>query len=353
MKTLHLIGSKTLGGAERWFIRFTRALAALGQPTHALVRQGSDLVPIDWGRVVLDELPMRTVWDPLSRLEVGRAVRRLAPDLVQTYMGRATRLTHLAGRPVHVARLGNYYDLRGYRHCDAWIGNTRGICDYLIRAGFPAERVHLIYNFVDLPEAASAQRLAALRTQWSIPADAWVLLAPGRFTPIKGFADLLQAFAGLPDAIAGRPPVLLLLGEGPLRDELGRLVERLELQGRVRFTGWQTEPGPYYDLADLVVFPAQPGEPFGNVLIETWAHGKPLLATEFLGAREITHHGEDAWRVPCEDPQALAKGITGLLSDDALRDALARQGRLRAVRDFSRQRILGQYLELYRTLLAA
>lgn len=351
MKTLHLIGSKTLGGAERWFIRFTRALAGLGEPTHALVRRGSQLVSVDWGQVVLGELTMRTVWDPISRLEVRRAVRRITPDLVQTYMGRATRLTHLRGRPLHLARLGNYYDLGGYRHCDAWIGNTRGICDYLIRAGFPAERVHLIYNFVDLPPPAPPEALAALRRQWSIPADAWVLIAPGRFTPIKGFDDLLQGFARLAPAIDGRRCVLLLLGEGPLRQELELLAGRLDIGERVRFTGWQTDPGPYYDLADLVVFPAKPGEPFGNVLIETWGHGRPLLASEFLGAQEVTRHGEDAWRVPCEDPDALARGMALLLTDRALREGLAEQGRRRATEDFSSQAILAQYRGLYRQLL--
>ena len=351
MKTLHLIGSKTLGGAERWFIRFTRALAGLGEPTHAIVRRGSDLVPIDWGQVDLGELPMRTVWDPLSRHEVRRAVRRIAPDLVQTYMGRATRLTHLGGRPVHVARLGNYYDLGGYRHCDAWIGNTRGICDHLIRTGFPADRVHLIYNFVEPPPATPTSRLDALRAQWSVPEDAWVLLAPGRFTPIKGYDDLLQAFAQLPARVGGRSCLLLLLGEGPLRAELQGLATRLGIDERVRFTGWQTEPGPYYDLADLVVFPAKPGEPFGNVLIETWSHGKPLLATEFLGAKEVARHGEDAWRVPCEDPGALADGMALLLRDGALREGLATQGLQRATRDFSPEAILGEYLDLYRRLL--
>ena len=288
---------------------------------------------------------------PLSRLEVRRAVRRIAPDLVQTYMGRATRLTHLRGQPLHLARLGNYYDLGGYRHCDAWIGNTRGICDYLIRAGFPAERVHLIYNFVDLPPPAPPEALAALRRQWSIPADAWVLVAPGRFTPIKGFDDLLQGFARLAPAIDGRRCVLLLLGEGPLRQELELLAGRLGVGERVRFTGWQTEPGPYYDLADLVVFPAKPGEPFGNVLIETWGHGRPLLATEFLGAQEVTRHGEDAWRVPCEDPDALAQGMALLLGDKTLREGLAEQGRRRAIQDFSCQTILAQYRGLYRQLL--
>lgn len=353
MRTLHLIGSKTLGGAERWFVRFTRALAGLGNPTHAIVRRSSDLVPVDWGSVMLQQLPMRTVWDPLSRYEVRRAVRHLAPDLVQTYMGRATRLTHLGGRPVHVARLGNYYDLAGYRHCDAWIGNTRGICDHMIRAGFPPERVHLIYNFVDSPAPSTREDLEALRTQWSIPPNAWVLVAPGRFTPIKGFGDLLKAFAQLAPEVDGRRCLLLLLGEGPLRAELEQLAASLGIQDRIRFTGWQTDPAPYYDLADLVVFSAKAGEPFGNVLIETWAHGRPLLATEFLGAMELTRHGEDAWRAPCDDPAALSEAMALLLRDPALRRDLAEHGHRRAAQDFSSQAILAQYVDLYRRLLGA
>jgi glycosyltransferase involved in cell wall biosynthesis len=359
MKTAQVIGSKTLGGAERWFFRFTRALAARGEPTHAIVRRNSELVPLDWGAVKLDQVPMHTVWDPVSRWGVRRALARLAPDLVQTYMGRATRLIRFTGprfahgRPAHVARLGNYYKLDSFSHCDAWIGNTRGICDYMIRGGLPVERVHLIYNFADVPEATSAEDLSSLRAQWTIPADAWVLMSPGRFTPIKGFDDLLQGFARLAPDVDGRPVVLLVLGDGPQRAALEALAAQLGIGERLRFTGWQIDPGPYYDLADLIVFPAKRGEPFGNVLLEAWAHGKPLLATEFLGAQEVTCHGEDAWRVTCDDPSALTEGVQLLLEDAALREGLAERGHARVMRDFSCQAIVDRYLALYRKLVGA
>lgn len=355
MKTLHLVGSKALGGAERWVIRFCAALVERGEPTQAIVRRGSQLLDVSWDGVGLSALPMRTVWDPLSRWEVSRAVKLAAPDLVQTYMGRATRLTHLnyPGRPVHVARLGNYYKLDGYRHCDAWIGNTRGICDYMIRNGFPAERVHLIYNFIEPAKAADEAKLAELRATWNIPGDAWVLMSPGRFARIKGFDDLLAGFARLPPEIDGRPIVLLLLGTGKLDAELRAQADALGISARVRWTGWQTEPGPYYDLADLVVFPAKQGEPFGNVLLETWSHRRPLLATEFLGAQEVTRHGEDAWRVSCEDPTALAAGIEELLHDASLRASLAGAGYRRATEDFSKRAIVDQYLDLYARLAGA
>ena len=57
---------------------------------------------------------------------------------------------------VHVARLGGYYDLKYYRACDHLIANTRGIADYLIAAGRPADRVSVIGNFVDVERPAFA-----------------------------------------------------------------------------------------------------------------------------------------------------------------------------------------------------
>ena len=84
-------------------------------------------------------------------------------------MGRASRLTHLPpnGTAVHVARLGGYYKIDGYyRHAHAWIGNTQGICDYLIREGLPASRVFLIGNFVPAAISLSAGDRTALRQRY-------------------------------------------------------------------------------------------------------------------------------------------------------------------------------------------
>lgn len=349
----HVIGSKTLGGAERFYLRLLDALHERGARVEALLRRGSEVVAHVPPGVPVVETPMRTVWDPWSRHCLAKALNAVKPDIVQTYMGRATRLTRLprGSRPVHVARLGGYYKLDGYRHAHAWIGNTEGVCDYLVQQGIPASRVFHIGNFIDPPPPVAPGASKSLRAASGIPADATVLVTAGRFVPVKGLEFLLRAFAQLPAALRDRPLWLVLVGDGPLRESLRGLAIQLGVDARITWTGWQTQPGPYYAMADLVVFPSLPAEALGNVILEAWAWGKPLVTTSFHGAREITHHGEDAWRVPCEDAEALAEGIRVVLADDRLATALAQAGAARVREAFSRPAVVNRYLELYRTLL--
>jgi len=348
--TLQIIGSKQFGGAERWFQRFTAAIAAKGTPVQLAVRAGHQLDGDLWGGLPHHALPMRTVWDPLSRFEVNRLIRHLQPQIVQSYMGRATRLTRLkrGAGPLHLARLGGYYKLDGYRHAHAWVCNTRGLCDYLVQHGFPAQRVYHIYNFLDLPPPGPAP--AGLRARLGIPEDAWLLMSPGRMVPVKGQRYLLDALAQLPAAIGGRPLWLLLLGDGPLKGELQQQARQSGIDSRIVWAGWQSDPDPYYRLADRVVFPSLDAETFGNVVVEAWAYCKPLLCSAFRGAREIVHDGEDALRVACGDAAAMADGIRELLLDESLAQQLAAAGEQRVSHDFAPEPIIEQYQQLYREL---
>lgn len=347
--SLQMIGSKALGGAERWFVRFAKALAESGARAQLAIRAGSELEGLDLGALPVHRLPFRTVWDPVSRYSVDRLIARVRPDIVQTYMGRATRLARLSpGRgPVHVSRLGGYYALHPYRRAHAWIGNTRGLCDWMVQNGLPVERVHHIYNFVDPARPVPAERIDALRGELELPDDAWVLVTAGRFVPVKGHRYLLDALARLPARIDGRPLRLVLLGDGALAPDLRRQAETAGIAERVVWAGWRTDPSPFFQMADLVVFPSLEEETLGNVILESWAWSKPLVTSLFRGAREIARHGEDAWCVPCADAQGLARGIEALLRDRVMGGELARRGFTRVQTEFARGPIMERYRELY------
>ncbi|MCG6872560.1 MAG: glycosyltransferase [Gammaproteobacteria bacterium] len=349
MRTVHIIGSRASGGAERFFLRLVGALRERDPETFAIVRSGSVLESVlassdgDGGRS--RATPMRNMFDPFAKVAIRRLVQELDAGLVQTYMGRGTRLTRLRGRVPHVARLGNYYKLAGYRHADAWVGNTRGICDYLIGGGFPAQRVHLIPNFVDPPPPTSDQRLAELRRQWKLPDDALLVAAAGRLVPIKGFDLLLEAAARVPAQIGGRPVWFVIAGDGPQR----ALLER-RAPATVRLCGWLDDPDALYALADLVAFPCREAEPFGNVIFEAWSHGRAVVTTRCRGALESSQHDRNAWHVPCDNAQQLADAIAELLADAGRREALGNAGRERLALDFSRESVLDAYQSLYRSL---
>lgn len=102
-----------------------------------------------------------------------RLIRERQPDVVQTYMGRATSLTRLPGvsRALHVVRLGGYYKIDGYdRHADAWIGNTRDICTYRIAFGPRAGRKVLTVQGAMPKESGFDQMLCANNNGFSLHA---------------------------------------------------------------------------------------------------------------------------------------------------------------------------------------
>jgi glycosyltransferase involved in cell wall biosynthesis len=353
MKSLHILGSKEMGGAERWLLRFIAAMQRAGEPVEVIVRRGSELDTHHLHDVPKITAGMRTVWDPFSRLELSRLIAASAAPIVQTYMGRATRLTHLKrGRgQVHISRLGGYYKLDPFRHAHAWIGNTKGLCDWMIAGGLPAERVFHITNFADPARPADPEALAGLRQALAVQPEDWLMVTAGRLIDVKGQATLIEAMRRLPAELEGRRLRLVVLGDGPLRQPLEAQAAEAGLSGRVHFAGWQQDPAQWFHLSDMVVFPSRDRETLGNVILEAWAYGKPLACTAFRGAREITHPGEDALVSPCDDAGALADNMRRLIEDAALQRQLVERGLARIGEEFSEQAVIAQYRALYAQLL--
>jgi glycosyltransferase involved in cell wall biosynthesis len=315
----------------------------------AVVRSGSALARRHLTGVPFYELPLRTVWDPLSKVEVSRLIAKSEAPVVQTYMGRATRLTHIRpGRgKVHVARLGGYYRLDSFRHAHAWIGNTRGLCDWMVEGGLPANRVFHITNFAEPVKQSDAAERRALRAQIGLNDGDCMLVTAGRLVEVKGHRFLVDALRRAPAEVAGRRVRLVILGDGDRLLSLQQQAVAAGVAERIHWAGWQHDPAPWYQAADLVVFPSRDEETLGNVILEAWSHGKPLLTTAFRGAREIARHGEDAWVVPCDDSAALAVGIEQLIRDPGLRQRMVEAGCVRVQRDFSEAAVIDQYRTLY------
>jgi glycosyltransferase involved in cell wall biosynthesis len=351
MRSLHVIGSKLPGGAEGFFVRLVQAMHEDTQDAHAIVPPHSAVSQALPGAVPRTEIRMRGHWDLLARAQIRRAIAQASPDVVMTYLGRATRLVRLpAGRrPVHVARLGGYYNPLQYRHAHAWVGNTRGICDYLIRNGFAAARVFHIPNFVDPPAAVSAEQMTAARHELQLPDDARVILALGRLHTVKGFDVLLRAFAALPDHDRN---VLVILGEGAQRGSLEALAQALGVEASVRMPGWRSALAPYFAIADVLVCPSR-AEPFGNVLLDAWSHGVPLISTRTAGAVELVENGKDGMLVAIDDPQDLKRAVGAVLdAGAAVRAAGIEAGRRKIAERYSRRSVVAAYSSLFEQLTA-
>lgn len=353
ISSLHLIGSKNSGGAERFFCRLVNALYENGDPVISGMPVGSVLANELLPGVENHLLKMRSVFDPVSRWELSKLVKAARPDIVQTYMGRATRLLRLSGvnRPLHVARLGGYYNLKGYRHADAWVGNTRGICDYLVAEGLPKDRVFHISNFIEPPVRIKQEKLEGFLAQCSVPTGSKVISALGRLHPNKGFSDLLTAFSMLPETIDKQPVVLLIAGSGPLEKALKNQAKTLGIDDKVRWLGWLSPPDVLYQSSDVFVCPSV-HEPLGNVILEAWAQQVPVVSTKTDGALELMKDGVNGLLADVSDAGQMCDQLLFLLdSDQSYRSSLVEQGAGELVSKYSRQVIIDQYQKMYRQLI--
>jgi glycosyltransferase involved in cell wall biosynthesis len=179
-----------------------------------------------------------------------------------------------------------------------------------------------------------------------------VIFSLGRFIGIKGFDDLLRAFARLPSELEGRPLFLVVAGEGPLAQELAGLARTLGMEARVKWPGWVDRPGRLYALSEVFVCPSR-HETLGNVILEAWTYGRPVVATDTPGATELVADGRTGLLAPRGEPERLAERLSEILTvTTARRQALGASGREEVSSKHGREAIVSAYIGLYGQLVA-
>ena len=327
-RVAHVMAGASMGGAELFFERLCLGLAAAGEDVLPVIRRNPvRAARLRAGGLAPVELAFGGPLDLLTGPRLRAALRAFAPQVVVSWMNRASQVTP-RGDWTLVGRLGGYYDLRYYRRCDHLVGNTRGIVAWLRAQGWPDERTHYVPNFV---EDFSATPPAA-----DLPQARPLLLGLGRLHTDKGFDTLIQAMPRLPGIH------LAIAGEGPERAALTALAAREHVADRVHFLGWRADAGALLRAADLFVCSSRV-EPLGNMVIEAWSAGCPLVAADADGPRELVRDGADGRLVPKENPEALAAAIATLLADQPGAAALARAGRARFEAEFAAASVVARW----------
>ncbi len=334
-RLMQVMAGAANGGAEAFFTRLAPALARAGATQKLVIRRHAERAAL-LRLSGLDPLELRFggPFDIVTGHRLNRSIARFEPDIVLSWMNRATAFCPI-GPHIFAARLGGYYKIANYQRCDHLIGNTQDICDYLVAEGWPRERTWLLPNFVDSTPAPAIARAAH-----NTPDDAPLLLALGRLHDNKAFDVLLDAMAQLPGTY------LWLAGDGPLREQLRERAERPEISDRVRFLGWCDDVAALFAACDAFVCPSR-HEPLGNVIIESWAHGRPIVATRSQGASALIEDGVDGLLVAIDDSDALAGAIKRLFDAADLREALVTGGRVAYEAEFTEAAVISRYLNFF------
>lgn len=197
------------------------------------------------------------------------------------------------------------------------------------------------------PEAVSPDRVSALKKEVGVPTGMPVVLYVGRLVYYKGLQYLMEAMAGVDAA-------LLIVGSGPLQEDLRQQARSLGIEKRVYWrSGVSDEELPtYYALGDIFVLPSCANtEAYGIVQMEALVAGLPVINTSLpTGVPWVSKDGESGLTVPPGDAAALKAAICRLISDEALRNKL-KAGALRRAEDFDPTVVRKQVMDLYREVL--
>lgn len=183
----------------------------------------------------------------------------------------------------------------------------------------------------------------------SDPQDPLLFGFVGRFVPEKGIPILLQAAHQL--ISEGEILDVRLIGDGPERDRLDRIIRRDNLENRIRITGYLAGNALLESLRDVrvIVMPSVWEETAGLAAIEQMMRGRLVIASQIGGLGEVL--GGTGLCFAPRDAGALAECMRRVLRQPALIDALGGQARVRALSLFARQRMLDAHRRVYREVL--
>lgn len=339
-----LIANSTLhiGGAEKVAANLATHLDPAGFETTAVYlkengvvgeqmrRNGVDLVPIPGMKPPGPDGRRRP--DYFTALKLLKLIRQRRIQLIHTHDMHSfidaaiCRLLYPRLRYVHTFHWGNYPVIEPqyerierllWRVPDALVcvghAQAEAMCGFY---GIPRERVHVIWNGTDAPRPDVAPEVSAL-----LPRDGRPVIASiSTLIPQKGLADLLEAAAIL--RRDNKRFLLLLAGQGTLRESLERQAATLGLDEEVKFLGWVNDASARVLPACDVFVQSSHWEAMSVVVLEAMAAARPVVATTVGENARVLADGEDALLVPPRDPAALARALARVIDDAALRRRL-------------------------------
>jgi glycosyltransferase involved in cell wall biosynthesis len=366
VRVLTLIDSlEEPGGAEKLAVsvacalpqeRFEVEVCATRTASPPLVDQ-LDAAGLEWfalgRRGKLDVLPLR---------ELGAHLRRRRIEVIHSHMSGSNLWAALvgprAGVPVLVAHEhGSPYDGslgRVIRFLDHRVIGPRASA---VVVGTEAERARLAklggidpakLVVIPAPLIESAPATGDLRAELGLAGDVPLVGTVAWLRPEKALGDLVDAFARLPESLAGAH--LVIAGDGPCRAELESLAETRGVARRTHFLGPRDDAIAVLGALDVAAITSA-RESTSLVALESMAAGTPLVSTRVGGPSEFLEHGVSALFADPGDVAAISAAIAELLADPARARRLASAaGAL--LDEFSVARVAGRHAALYERLLA-
>jgi len=367
IKLLRIVSNLGIGGVQK---RMVSLLPKLDKKRYSIIVCSFKPGELQ-NRLEQSEIPVRIVsrrfkFDPVCIYKLRSIMKKENIDIVHTHCHKPNttgRLAaKLAGVPVVITNEHNVdswksnwqltLDRRLATYSDRIIAVSEAVKNFYVEnANIPADKFEVIYNGVDLDfwqnNILSQETIAEKKTKLGLSQDDKVIVNIGRLHPQKGHEYLFRAVRKIIPRMKNLK--FLIVGDGSMKDSLELLSERLGIKKYVIFTGKRDDIKDILCFSDISVL-SSIREGFSNVILESMACGKPVIATDVGGNNEIIIDGENGFIVPSRDEDTLADKILALASSEELTERMGLAAR-ETVKKFSLKRMVEKTEQLYEKLM--
>lgn len=359
MRILHTEWSDGFGGQER---RVLAEAAGLSERGHyvALVCREHARIKAEAVRIGLDvhTLPMRKLYDADSIIRLMKFLKENKFDVVNTHSGVDSWIGGLASKFAGVPVLArtrhlnlplkrNLFNFIHYLP-DVYITCGENMKEHLVeRCGFPDHKVVSIPTGVS-PEFFSVKKNPDARKKYGLDTNSIVITNVGILRSIKGHEVTLKAVKTVVDTFPQAR--FLLVGDGPRKEILERLVQDLGISQHVMFTGFVKDIPEIYSFSDIAVLSSW-SEGLPQSLLQAMAAGVPVVATRVGGVPEVVIHEKTGLLVDPGDHEGLAKGIIRILGNPDMSARFAESAKKHVMDNHSVKYMVDKIEGLYKDLL--
>ncbi|SPP99523.1 Glycosyltransferase, WbnK-like family [Candidatus Sulfobium mesophilum] len=236
------------------------------------------------------------------------------------------------------------------KDCTSCIANCQAIkCQVIEKENIDPDKVGVIYNGLDTAPFEHSLNGAAFRKEIGVDSNTPLIgMVANLNFEIKGHQYFIEAAKRVQVKISKAQ--FVLVGDGQLRSRYEEMVRSLGMQGSVHFLGKRDDVAEILSQLDVSVL-CSTSEGFSNVILESMAAGKPVVATNIGGNSEMVVAGVTGYLVPPADSGSLAEAVASLLNDPDMRRRMGENAKKQVADLFSIPAMVEGYEHLYRSLV--
>lgn len=368
IRVLNIVESITYGGVERRRLSLAKMLNKEEFELKIICTHYRGEIPErikDCGVEVIAVGKLKNIFDWEKHKKVISVIRQFQPHIVHGAVFEGVTMATVSSVfcrvPVLIIEETSDPQNRSWRgnllmrlfsfFADAVVGVSHASTNYLIeKLKISPKKVHLISNGVAIPREVSEKESEQLKTTLGIDAEKIIIGSVGRMIndDTKRFSDLIKAFEIL--VRKGLNVHLVLVGDGPEKENYKRLVQQLNIEKSVTFEGYQDDTAKYYAIFDIFSL-VSAHESFGLVLAEAMLSKVPIVATKVGGMQYIVDHEKTGYLVEKQNIIEISQKMEILCNSESLRKAMGKAGYEKAIENYTEEHYVNRVKALYSELM--